>query len=454
MEILNPREQASLIWIGGVFALLIWKAQAWGLLAGLVRSFCKPIILTVVGLMALWVTGSVWLLARLGLWDLGNLKTTVIWFVAFAMGWMFNVKRWEGDPNENAKAVVREVLGVTTLATFFGEFYTFNLVSELIFVPVVSTIAIIGTFAQGNKEHALVAKVFGGLMSFIGLSLLIYAAWRLFSDLRGFATPQTGREFAVPGLLSLLFIPFMYGLGIWNAYGSVSRILYFTIKDPAVAAFARRRLFLWFGLDIPLLQRWRVALFKLDTVTKADVRRSVLTMQAARRRERSKPYVPHEFGWSPYRAARFLADHGLDAGSYDPSYGEWSALSSARQLSDRSLGDQLRYQVTGTDEIATRLQLTFARDRLRKDEEDTPDASIKALADACSALLLAVFGLRFAEVSRALMSGTRHAELDGVTVDLLEDEGTKLVIQHPRHRDLGDVVAAEGLNAALATAPD
>lgn len=448
MEILNPRELASLIWIGAVVGFLVWKAKAWSLLVGLVKSFFKPILLAVVFLMAVWVTISVWFLARFDLWELANLKTTLIWFFVFALGWMFNVKRWENDPSENAKAALREVLTVTTFVTFFVEFYTFNLIGELIFVPFVSFIAIMAAVAQGNEEHRSVAKLFNGLMMIIGFSLLGYAGWRLVSDLGGFATPDTGREFAVPGLLSLLFIPFMYAVGVWNIYGQVNRMMGFTVQTPAAADFARRRLFWWFWLDTKLLQRWRFALFKLDTETVDDVRRSVLILKGARRRERFKPHVPHEFGWSPYRAARFLAKLDLDARTYDPSYGEWSALSPTRRLEDGTFTDTLRYQITGTEEIATQLKLTFIRDRLRPEDEDTPDSSINALSNATTALLMAVFGARFAEVSRDLTRGTCRAELDGVTVELIENEGTQVIIRHPRHLDPDDVIAERVLRAA------
>lgn len=435
MDILNPRELASLIWLGLIFGLLVWKAKAWPLLLGLVRSFCKPIILRVVAMMAAWVAGSVWLLSRAGLWDLANLKTTLIWFVVFALGWMFNLKRWEGDPGDNAKATIKEVLGVTTFVTFLAEFYTLDLVGELILVPVFTFVAVIGTFAQGRKDDEPVAKVFGTLMSILGLALLSYAAWRLITDLRGFATPETGREFAVPGLLSLLFIPFMYALSVHFAYGQVSRMLEFSIKDPVAHRYARRRLFLWFWFDVRLLRRWRIALFRLDATTPRAVALSVSTMKAARRRERLKPHVPHEFGWSPYRAARFLSGQELNAGDYDPGYGGWSARSPTRTLRDGVLGDTLRYEVNGSEEAATELTLSFRRDRLRKDEEDTPDASITALKEAVLALLFAVFGKRGLEVSKDLTGPGRRAELDGIVAEFVEDDGTHLVIRHPLHRD-------------------
>jgi hypothetical protein len=434
MEILNSRELASLIWFGIVSGLLIWKARAWGALKGVFRSFFKPVLLRVIATMVAWVAGSVWLLWRLDLWTLGNLKTTIFWFVAFAMGWMLNVKRWEGDPGESVKATLREVLGVTAFVTFFVEFYTFNLLGELIFVPVISFIVLLGTFAQGRKGHELVAKVLGGMTALIGWGLLAYAAWRLFSDLRGFATPENGREFAVPGLLSLLFLPFMYVLGVQNAYGEVSRALSFNLKDEPAFSYAKRRLPLWFGLDVALMRRWRVALFRLRPTTPEEVRRTVLLMKAARRRERFKPQVPLEFGWSPYRAAFLLSAEGLKAGPYNPDYnGGWLAASSRRELSDGVLGDALRYQVEGGEEIATKLTLTFTRDRLRPADEDTPQSSIDALKDAVVVLLVGVFGQHAQQVSQGLMSEAKRTVLDGVVVEFVEDEGTQLVIRHPLH---------------------
>lgn len=432
MDILNNREIATVIWFVAVFGFLIIKANAWDALAGVYRSFFKPLILWPIAMMALWVAASVWVLARHGLWEIENLKTTIIWFVSFAIGWMFNVKRWEGDPNENVRHVLKDVLSLTVIVTFLTEFYTFSLVVELLLVPSVAFITLLAVVAERDEKTQIVGKLGNGLLAVIGFSMLIYAAGRLVADFSGFATPETGREFALPGLLSLLFVPYMYVFSVVMGYSTVFRVMAIPVKDPHVRRYAKWRTPFWFGLDVSLLRRWKAGLFRLDEKTTASLRAAAMELKAARKRERRPPVVPEALGWSPHIAGKWLADHDLKVRAYDPILREWSGSSERRKLKEGIFQDYLSYRVTGTATAATRLTLTLTRDTLRKD--DLPDSSVQAFSDAMFRLLLEVFEQDASRVVDGLKSEEHQAVVRGVRAAILDDEwDTKLEITHPAH---------------------
>jgi hypothetical protein len=432
MEVLNNREIATLIWFAVLLIWAVWKAKAWPALRGVVTSFCKPIVLRSITSMAIYVAGCVWLLARLDLWRLSNLKTTIVWFGTFVLGWIFNLKRWDADPNDTVRTTLREVLNVTVLVTLLTEFYTFNLVGELVFVPVVAFIALMASVAEGNAETALVEKIFKILLALLGGALLVYAASRLVSDFRGFATADTGREFAVPGVLSLLFLPFMYVFNVYAAYAMVARVLPIRLKTAGVSGFAVRTAILSFGLNVKLLRRWKAALFNLNAESRDDVRRIVTIMKAAHQRERRPPPVPPETGWSPYTVTGWLRDKGLATQDYNPIYGEWGASSPYRKLDGGVLGGSLAYYVRGTELAATKLTLTLNRDRLRKDP--TPQASLDAFTDALFPLMIGAFGDKAPQALRGLKNRKHRTKQGFATAILKEDEDAlRLTITHQAH---------------------
>lgn len=438
---LNGREIAILIWGVGLLGLVVLKASAWPALFGVFRAFWTPFILLPIGLMALYVEASVWALWRIGLWTTDNLKTTLVWFITFAVAWIFDTKRWEADPNQDAKVTLKEVLSVTVLVTFVTEFYTFNLIGELILVPAVSFIALLAGVAGLQERTRIVAKLFNGVLAVVGFSLLGFAAYRLLGDLRGFATAETGREFAVPGLLSLLFIPFMYVFNVWNAYSGVLRTMSISIKDEKVRRYARRRAFFWFGLNVGLLQRWRALLFRTRVDSIEALRRTVGTMKAARLREWEPPLVAATDGWSPHLAGQFLVSQELTPGPYNPSFGgEWSASSPYREFDSAILPDNLAYYITGTEDAATRLRIKLNVNS--PDDADGQERSRAAFFTASAMLITAAFGPEGASLVERL-DGTTGEKVEATHASLwFESEpfvrsgySLMLTVEHNKHRD-------------------
>lgn len=425
---LNSREIAILFWFAVGLFLFIWKGKGWGAIKGVGRSFFKPIILRSIALMATYVAGCVWVLHQVDFWRLDNLKTTVVWFATFVIGWLFDFDRWFANPNTQVRATLKEVLNATVFVTFLTDTYTLSLPVELVLVPVLVFAGLMVAVSERTPKGATVTKLFQGLLVFIGLGLLVFAVGQVLADISRFATAENGREFAVPGLLSLMFLPFMYVFNVAAAYEVSFMTLPRRLEAAGLKAYAFRSALRAFGLDVSLLRRWKAALYAFDPTSRVGIDSSLRVLRAAAARERRPPAVDPADGWSPHVARTWLKAHELSAGDYNPRYGEWGATSPYRKLTGGILGDTLTFSVRGTAFAATRLTLSLNR------SEETAPTSLEAFAAAGEILLVTLFGEASSEAVSQLKNRHFRARLGLADVTLkTEDRVRCLVIEHAAH---------------------
>lgn len=425
---LNSREIAILIWFAVGLFLFIWKGKGWGAIKGVGRTFFKPIILRSIALMATYVAGCVWVLHQIDLWRLDNLKTTVVWFATFVIGWLFDFDRWFANPNTKVRATLREVLNATVFVTFLTDTYTLSLPAELVLVPVLVFAGLMVAVSERTPKSVTVTKLFQGLLVFIGLGLLAFAVGQVLADVSGFATAENGREFAVPGLLSLMFLPFMYAFNVAAAYEVSFMSLPRRLEGAGLKPYAFRSALRAFGLNVSLLRRWKAALYALEPTSRVEIDNSLQVLRAAAARERRPPTVDPADGWSPHVARTWLKAHQLSAGDYNPRYGEWGATSPYRKLTGGILGDTLTFSIRGTAFAATRFTLSLNR------SDETAPASLEAFIAAGETLLVTLFGEASSKAIRQLRAKrfkTRvgHAEVSVRT----EGRVHSLVLQHDAH---------------------
>jgi hypothetical protein len=203
---LNSREIAILIWLGLLLGYAFRSKGVRESFGDLRRSFLQHKILMSVGAATLYSTGCVWLLAKLGLWEWANLKTTLLWGLTFAFVTMMDIGKLETEPRP-LKRLAKEAVNATALIVFIAEFHTFPLWGELILVPLLVMIG--GMIAVGESmPHAgLAVRLLKFLQVVAGWSLLIYSLGRIAQDLRDFATLTTGAGGADAALTDVPALP-------------------------------------------------------------------------------------------------------------------------------------------------------------------------------------------------------------------------------------------------------
>jgi hypothetical protein len=216
----NTREAATAAWLV-VLATFVFVAKSTRLSAiEVLRALIKPVLLVPLAIAALYAAAEILVLHRWGLWSAANLKTTILWLATFGFVTMFEVATAKNRPASLAK-ITRDVISVTAVLVFITGLHTFPLIVELIALPIVAMIAMMGEVAKHRPEHAQVSRLLGCTISAVGFSYLGFSLLRTIEQWQKAATWATVSEFAIPVILSLGFLPFLYGWRTYVAYNSM-----------------------------------------------------------------------------------------------------------------------------------------------------------------------------------------------------------------------------------------
>jgi len=435
---LNTREIAILLWLGGFIGFGLLKRPVRESVAKLGRAFVQRLVLIVLGLVVLYVTGCVVLLKAVGIWEWPNLKTTLLWGLTFAFVTIMDVKKLEKGPKALG-SLTKDTLSATVIIVFIAEFYTFPLWGELLLVPALVMLGGMLALAPYRPEHAIVIKPLQFVQTMAGLGILSFSAYHIIQDLRGFATVGTAREFAVPILLSLMFLPFLFGLSIYMGYENAGLRLRNAIEDRGLRRYAVFRGMLAFRTNIDLYQRFVRNIQFAEELDKAAIRQAIREVRMLRRREKNPPPVPWSEGWSPYKVQALLADRDLLTNDYHRSFGDWSAESPMLDIGGGLFHDRLTYRIAGTETAATRLSL-----ELNANIPGTPELSDAKFWEVARLLLARALGEQAAEqfIRTASQDAQGTIQADEATIMLRRDDwgtGTRggysrrVTIRHPAH---------------------
>ena len=251
---LNTREIALLIWLGPLLIFIMVKRDIRRSAVAVVAALFQQKIVSVLVMAAAYVIGCVWLLAKLAIWDWSNLKTTILWSLTFAFVTLMDIKQLEQGPKA-IKALAMDAMSATAIIVFIAEFYTLPLWGELLLLPLLVVLGGMLAVAEHRPEHAIVIKPLTCLQVLIFLGLLAFSTYEIIQNLRGFATIGTAREFGVPVLLSLMFLPFLFGLGVYVGYENAWVRLLLS-GNRRLARYAYWRGMLAFRTNVELFRRF------------------------------------------------------------------------------------------------------------------------------------------------------------------------------------------------------
>lgn len=355
---LDNREIAFLTWSVLLGGGLIWKQGRPQELGALLRTLVKRPILCVLGTAACYVATCVWLLSIPGWWQKSNLKTTLMWAFGFALVSMFNYEK-VASGKTYFRAVVVEAVGITACVSFISSSYTFSLLSEVILAFALITLVVLSAISERDGALKSVKALATALLVLLSLLMLGNSLYQIFTNVRDFTTSHTAREFALPVLLTSMFLPFLYGLYVYVTYERVFGSFDFSIKDPLLRLHARRKAVVGFWLDTVGLERWRrhAALFELRSL--GDIDESIREVKQARNREKRPYRVPPPLGWLPGQATSFLSSLGLSTNDYHRSHEGWWANSTYLDLGQETLPNNVAYYVSGDEFVVRKLKLVL-----------------------------------------------------------------------------------------------
>ena len=247
-DIFNNREIASAFWLS---VFLLWSIKNKGVrrtIWGVVRAFCRRIILIVTFTLLVYVFGIVWALHEIGVWPMTLLKETIMWFIFSGAVLTFSLATKENREGLFKKMILNNLKVVVLLEFLIGT-YTFSLLSEFILLPIVTILVILTSMGKSKDRYAPASKLIGCIEVFIGIIILTVAVFKAISDLGTLWSIDSIRSFLVAPVLSILLMPFIFVLSVYAAYEDLFVVLrYNLLAKPSVTSYAKRRIIFWLGL--------------------------------------------------------------------------------------------------------------------------------------------------------------------------------------------------------------
>jgi hypothetical protein len=170
----------------------------------------RPLLALLLGAI-LYVAAIVLLGAFVGVWTLPLLGVTALWCFGPAAVMFFNSNEATSDTNYFRK-VLRGSLSAVLIVEFLANLYVFNLVVELILLPIVTMLVVTAYVAGTKDEFAPAKRLLDVLLIVFGLALLARAVIGLAFDFDSFAKLETLMRLVLPLALTSAFLPYAYFL--------------------------------------------------------------------------------------------------------------------------------------------------------------------------------------------------------------------------------------------------
>ncbi|MBP6020038.1 MAG: hypothetical protein KA735_11140 [Burkholderiaceae bacterium] len=438
---LSNREIATLIYSGLILAAVLLRKNGRPLALNAARAFFAPKLALIWLLMSLYVAVCVWLLAWFSLWEWPNLKSTLLWWLTVGFTGIFEAQRLKDKPNALRK-LVRDAFTLSAVILFITELVSFPLWVELLMLPalvLLTLLIVVSEHQTDNPGAPLVLKLLRGLQMLAGILLIGVSYWLVVGSITKLWSLNTLREFGLPFLLWLLFIPFVFFLLVYMTYEEVFVRLQIRPKQAPIVRYARWRALFAFGWNIDELKRLARDMRGRDITDKQGIKDAIQEIKRLRKIERNPPTVTRSEGWSPHAARLFLEEYGLITDDYHRTQWAWFAHIPSVKLNDKVLADRMSYYLTGNQCVVTQLRIALDG----SNQNDTKEAQC-AFDERALTLLAKTFN---AEQARMIYARAQAFEpdalvIDGIRVSLDESDWgdtrlggyvRNLTIQHPKH---------------------
>ena len=363
MSIFNNREIAIAIWLlVGIVAGIAFALREKSVRQAFKRvweTLCQRLILVPLGLMVCYIAFMVFILHKIGFWDMCLLKNTVLWSISVATVSFFRIPQIAEDEHY-VRNTIKDNFKLIAILEFVVTFYTFSLWTELLIIPIGTVLFTMQAYAETKEEFAPVEKLLSVLLGLFGGSLVAYAVYKLLTDFKGFAQPETLTDFSLPIVLSLLFSPFLFVLALYANYENAFLRLDFRIKDNALRRYTKRTILFGFHVRTGLLKRWLRNFGNRAPANQQELKASIEQVKNLAAREKHPIAVPLEQGWSPHYAHKFLINEELIPSDYHqgPSDdGQWFANSPYLEIGKSIFPNNIAYYLEGDEYIVQRLKL-------------------------------------------------------------------------------------------------
>ncbi len=218
-EVFNNREIAIGIWIMLVISVTVFTKPVRQFLKSVLIElfFYKFIIFYIVFLSYFGIV--TYGLYVIGFWDFSLLKDTIFWVLFLELPLFIKTIKKAKD-NYFFVQLIKENVALVVIIQFILDFWTFNLIVEIILIPITVIVGFLYVISIKEKQQQ-VKRLFEWIFVIYGVVLVINTIYHIIQTPSEIINAVALKEFLLPIILLLLNLPIVYGLALYNIYEQV-----------------------------------------------------------------------------------------------------------------------------------------------------------------------------------------------------------------------------------------
>jgi hypothetical protein len=274
---LDARETAATVWAALILGYVAVKSSGFrSSVLSLLKLIFGSILAGLLAVAAVYMTGVVWLLQVIGYWDCRMAKTTVFWFVGTGLVTAFSTKQKDG--RYFFRLVVRN-FSTAAIVAYFMNIHRFPLYVWLALFPIVLLLVGSQALAEVDTQYAAAKKPSDTLLTVIALAALAFSLAYVVGHFSTLTTGETGKEFFLPFVLTVCFIPLLYAMALFIVYqGMLGMIRFRFAENVHLYRFARKEIIRACGVSLRRAQLFEEGAFQKRT----ELRKSLTPPAAVR----------------------------------------------------------------------------------------------------------------------------------------------------------------------------
>jgi amino acid permease len=151
-------------------------------------------------------------------------------------------------------------LKLIAVLEFVSNAYTFSLWIELLLVPSLALIMMLKVVAESNakteSKYKALDSLLGYILAFIGIVIITIAFYKAIYDHDQFVTIHNLRDFLLPVVLSVLYLPFVYVWALFLAYQYLFVRIDIHNRDKELARHLKKLVLVTFHVKLGRLLKW------------------------------------------------------------------------------------------------------------------------------------------------------------------------------------------------------
>ena len=218
--VFSTRELSILIWTAIIISFLMIRKDTRIIIINSVKLLFEPGIIIILLIYFLYITIVTIFISKYSFWNMIYIKDIIIWSIFVGL---INYVRSITDENFgfNLRQLIKDNINSTIIVEFIISIFTFDIILELVIVPIVTILSLLSLYLERNSNYESVYKIIDGIMGAFGLFLAFKTIEVGMHEYKYLNIKDTLVSFMIPIIYLLLSLPLYYIIRLYTKYEKV-----------------------------------------------------------------------------------------------------------------------------------------------------------------------------------------------------------------------------------------